>query len=343
MVAFAETKKLVCRGLEAGAYPAAALAVGVGERLYALETWGACGESTLFDLASVSKVVSTTMIALRFWEMGRLRLSDRVGTFFPQAPRDKRDITLLQLMTHTGGISPFFFLSQYAASADQTVDAIFSRPLVGSPGEEPRYSCMGYILLGKILEQIGAMPLDALAQRWVFDPLGMSHTTYHPRGDIAPTEWDSASGGLLRGIVHDENARFLGGISGNAGVFSTIGDMARFARMLSLGGSLSGQPFLRAETLTAARENRTPQGTEYRGLGFHLAGTPGNFLGDRMGPGAFGHTGFTGTSFAVDPETGLWLVLLTNRVCPSRDNLALIPLRRQIHNAAARELEGMTL
>lgn len=336
MEAFALTKQLVQQGLTEGAYPAAVLAVGVGETLCALETYGDCREETLFDLASVSKVVSATMIALRFLEMGKIRLSDRVGQFFPQAPADKREITLQQLMTHTGGISPFFFLSKYAVDAAGAVDAILSYPLVERPGQVPKYSCMGYILLGKILEQVGQQPLDLLAQQWVFAPLGMTHTTYHPQGDTAPTEWNQATGQLLRGTVHDENARFLGGISGNAGVFSTIGDMARFAKMLALGGSLPGQPaFLAPQTLAAARKNDTPQGPEYRGLGFHLAGSPGNFLGEEMSPQAFGHTGFTGTSFAIDPETGLWLVLLTNRICPTRDNLALIPLRRQIHNAAA--------
>lgn len=341
MEAFVRTKELVRQGLEQGAYPAAVLAIGMGEETLEMAAFGDCRVETLFDMASVSKVVSTTMIALKFWEEGQLSLEDRVGDFFSEAPEDKKDITIFQLMTHTGGISPFFFLSKYAFAPEQAVEAILNFPLVGKPGEEPRYSCMGYILLGKILEQVGGAPLDKLAKRLVFEPLGMTHTTYHPTGDIAPTERCS-DGTLLQGIVHDENARFLKGISGNAGVFSDIGDMAKFAKMLSGNGKLPGQAsYLSEETLTMARKNYTPQGPEFRGLGFHLAGSPNNFLGDRMSRQTFGHTGFTGTSFAVDPETGLWLVLLTNRVCPTRENLQLIPLRRQIHNTAAEECRVM--
>lgn len=337
MEVFARTKELVQQGLNMGAYPAAALAIGMGEKTCEVATFGDCREETLFDMASVSKVVSTTMIALQFLEMGKLALTDRVGDFFAEAPEEKQNITVFQLMTHTGGISPFFFLSKYASTPEQAVEAILRFPLVEQPGKEPKYSCMGYILLGKILEQVGGAPLDELAQSLVFTPLGMTHTTYHPEGDVAPTERGS-DGKLLQGIVHDENARFLKGISGNAGVFSNIGDMAKFAKMLSCNGKLpGGNCYLSGETLAIARKNYTPQGLEYRGLGFHLAGSPNNFLGDRMSRQTFGHTGFTGTSFAVDPETGLWLVLLTNRVCPTRDNLQLMPLRRQIHNAAAEE------
>jgi CubicO group peptidase (beta-lactamase class C family) len=198
---------------------------------------------------------------------------------------------------------------------------------------------MGYILLGKILEQIGGAPLDVLAQKYVFDPLGMVHTTYHPSGDIAPTEMDPATGKLLCGVVHDENARFLGGISANAGVFSDLEDMIRFTQMLSLGGKLPGEaPYLSPALLNAALVNRTPNSKgEFRGLGFNLARSPRNFLGDLMSERAYGHTGFTGTSIALDPVTGLWVVLLTNRVCPTRENTKMVRIRSLVHNAAAAE------
>jgi CubicO group peptidase (beta-lactamase class C family) len=198
---------------------------------------------------------------------------------------------------------------------------------------------MGYILLGKILEQLGGAPLDILAQKYVFGPLGMAHTGYHPTGDIAPTEMDPVTGKLLCGVVHDENARFLKGISGNAGVFSDLNDMIIFTRMLALGGKTQdGTAYLSPAMLSRALENHTPNSKgEFRGLGFNLARSPRNFLGDLMGSRTFGHTGFTGTSFAVDPETGLWVALLTNRVCPTRANTKMIRLRSLIHNAAAAE------
>jgi len=339
MEAFEQVHQLIRQGLAQGAYPSAALAVGIGQTLYRKETYGSCTENTLFDMASVSKILGPTMIAFRFLEDGLLRLYDCVGDFFPDAPADKKDITILQLMTHTSGIPDHFFLSDYTSDPNDTARVILNHPLAQAPGGDPIYTCMGYILLGKILEQIGGGPLDVLAQRYVFAPLGMHHTTYHPAGDIAPTERDPETGKLLRGIVHDENARFLGGISANAGVFSDLNDMIIFAKMLARGGiRKDGSAYLSPAMLRAALVNRTPNSKgEFRGLGFNLAGSPRNFLGDLMSPRAYGHTGFTGTSIAIDPDTGLWVVLLTNRVCPTRENIQLVRMRSLIHNAAAAE------
>ncbi len=339
MAAFETVDRLLCQGLAQGAYPSAALAIGIRENIFLKKTYGACTGNTLFDIASLSKIVSATMIAFRFLEDGRLRLYDTVGDFFPDAPADKREITLLHLLTHTSGIADHFFLSDYTSDPAEAARVILKHPLVQAPGTGPIYSCMGYILLGKILEQIGNAPLDQLAQHYVFDPLGMTHTSYHPAGDIAPTELDPASGKLLQGVVHDENARFLQGISANAGVFSDLDDMIIFTKMLACGGRQSdGTAYLSPAMLQAALINRTPRSTgEFRGLGFNLAGSPRNFLGDLMGPRTFGHTGFTGTSIAVDPDTGLWVLLLTNRVCPTRKNAQLVRMRSLIHNAAAAE------
>jgi len=339
MEAFERVHHLIQQGLQQGAYPSAALAVGIGERLYLKKTYGDCTESTLFDMASVTKILSPTMIAFRFLEDGLLRLYDTVETFFPDAPEDKKNITLLQLMTHTSGIADHFFLSDYTGDPADAAQVILAHPLAQAPGGDPIYSCMGYILLGKILEKIGGMPLDQLAKQYVFDPLGMHCTSYHPNGDCAPTELDPETGILLQGVVHDENARFLKGISANAGVFSNLDDMIRFAQMLSLGGN----GYLSPAMLQAALHNRTPNSKgEFRGLGFNLAGSPKSFLGDLMSLRAYGHTGFTGTSIAIDPATGLWVVLLTNRVCPTRKNLKLARIRALVHNAAAAEASRLT-
>lgn len=337
MEAFEQVHQLIQTGLEQGAYPAAAVAVGIGNQVMLKRAYGSCRDTTLFDMASVSKILSATMIAFRFLEEGLLRLYDTVGYFFPEAPDDKKNITILQLMTHTGGFTPHFYLSDYASGPADAVKAILDYPLAQAPGSDPSYSCMGYILLGKILEKIGGAPLDLLAEKYVFAPLGMAHTTYRPTGDIAPTEADPATGKPLCGVVHDENARFLNGISANAGVFSDLNDMIIFTKMLALGGRLEdGTQYLSPAMLKAALQNRTPNSKgEYRGLGFNLSRSPANFLGDLMSPRAYGHTGFTGTSIAVDPDTGLWVVLLTNRVCPTRANAQLVRMRSLIHNAAA--------
>ena len=337
MGAFDRVDLLLRQGLEQGAYPSAAVAVGIGPQTFLKQTYGACTEHTLFDMASVSKIISPTMVAFRFLEDGILRLYDTVGDFFPEAPDDKRSITIGQLLTHTGGFAAHFLLSDFTSNPEDAVRVILEQPLAQAPGGDPIYSCMGYILLGKILERTGGSTLDKLAQKYVFDPLGMQHTTYRPSGDVAPTELDPATGRLLQGIVHDENARFLGGIAANSGLFSDLEDMITFTKMLACGGRTGdGSPFLSPAMLHAALTNGTPNSAgEYRGLGFNLAGSPGIFLGDLMGKRSFGHTGFTGTSIAVDPDTGLWVVLLTNRVCPTRNNRQLVRMRSLIHNAAA--------
>ena len=339
METFKQVQQLIQQGLEQGAYPSAAIAVGIGSQTYLKQTYGACSSSTLFDMASLSKILGPTMIALRFLEEGRFRLYDTVADFFPQAPSDKKDITILQLMTHTSGIPAHFFLSDYTDDPANAAEIILNHPLAQVPVNDPIYSCMGYILLGKILEHISGMPLDQLAQQYVFKPLGMSRTGYHPTGDCAPTEMDPETGKLLHGIVHDENARFLKGISANAGVFSDLEDMITFVKMLSLGG----ESYLSPATLDAALRNRTPNSKgEFRGLGFNLAGSPKSFLGDLMSSRAYGHTGFTGTSIAIDPATGLWVVFLTNRVCPTRNNIKQARIRALVHNAAAAEASRLT-
>lgn len=339
MEAFEQVNQLIRQGLAQGAYPSAALAIGIGGKVYLKQTYGPCTDNTLFDMASVTKILSPTMIAFRFLEDGLLRLYDCVGDFFPDAPADKRDITIVQLMTHTGGFPAHFLLSDFTANPGDAARAILEHPLDRAPGADPIYSCMGYILLGRILEGIGGAPLDSLAQKYVFAPLGMTHTGYHPTGDIAPTEHDPATGKLLQGVVHDENARFLGGISANAGVFSDLNDMIAFTKMLACGGRLDdGTAYLSPAMLRAALINRTPRSAgEFRGLGFNLAGSPRNFLGDLMSQRAYGHTGFAGTSIAVDPDTGLWVVLLTNRICPTRANTQLVRMRSLVHNAATAE------
>ena len=332
---FERAAQLVEEGIQNGAYPAAVLSVSVGGKECLCRAFGKATTQTLFDMASVSKILAATMVAFRFIETGRLRLYDKVSLFF-DAPEDKKNITILQLMTHTSGIDPHFYLSERTDDPANAASVILAEPLLHAPGEMPDYSCMGYILLGKILEQIGGAPLDVLAQEWVFGPLGMTHTTYRPCGDIAPTELDPATQKPFCGVVHDENARFLNGISANAGVFSDIRDMRIFADMLANGGKTAdGTAFLSPAMLKKALYNYTPGMDEHRGLGFNLAGSPLVFLGDLLSPLSFGHTGFTGTSFAVDPETGLSVVLLTNRVCPTRENPKLIRMRSLIHNACA--------
>jgi CubicO group peptidase (beta-lactamase class C family) len=326
---------MIAAGIAGGVFPSAAAAVGIGDEppflhaagRLALPAGDQANLATRYDMASVTKLMAAAMLALLALEAGTLTLEDPLSMFF-DAPRDKAGITIGQLLAHTGGITPHFLLEDACAGPEDAVRAILDRALDGAPGDMPRYSCMGYILLGKILESVYGQPLDKAADAHVFGPLGMARTGYCPKGgNIAATEAAAGTGIPWQGIVHDENARFLGGISGNAGVFSDIRDCALFAAMLARGGA----PLLAPATLRAAVLDRTPAFSSHRGLGFQLSGGV-SFLGDLFPAAAFGHTGFTGTSIAVDPGTGLYAVLLTNRVHPTRHNDGITRFRRAFHN-----------
>ena len=335
---------LVEEAVRDGVCPSAAVAIGQGEALFRKAVYGnACvigstvpaNLETRYDMASLTKILSTTMVAFRLIEEGRIRLYDTLGAFFPNAG-DKSGITLFQLMTHTGGLNPFLPLYSLTDDPAKAAEGILASELISPPGAEPHYSCMGYILLGKVLEQAGGAPLDQLAQKYVFGPLGMKNTCYRPAGDnFAATELQP-DGSCLSGLVHDENARFLGGVSGNAGVFSNLEDTIIFTTMLACGGRHQGEAFLSTAMLKKALVNYTPGMEESRGLGFHLPG-PSSFHGDLFPADSFGHTGFTGTSILVDPHTGLYVVLLTNRVHPSRENVRQTRFRSLLHNAVMAE------
>lgn len=322
-------RPMLAEAIADGAFPSAVAAVGCGGTVYGRFAAGDARLGTRFDIASMSKIFGPTMLALQAIDRGDLTLYDPLARFFPDAPADKAAITVLQLMTHSGGFEPTFYLED---EIDDPVDAarcILRHPLAAPPDGTPRYSCMGYILLGKLLERLYGAPLDVLAKAHVFGPLGMADTAYCPTGaDIAPTEVDPATGAAWCGTVHDENARFLRGVSGNAGVFTTLEDAIRLVSTLARGGD----GFLSPAVMRRATQNHTPGHDAHRGLGFHLGGTPASFMGDLFPADSFGHTGFTGTCFAVDPHTGFYAILLTNHVHPKRGGEKLFRFRRAFHN-----------
>ncbi len=371
---FQNTKVLIRDAVERQIIPCAAYAVGRGNNVYTRESVGfaslfpareAVREDTLFDMASLSKVLSTTMVALRFMEEGKLLLSDPLARFFSKdelsgAPEGRAEATVFHLMTHTSGITPHIalwnFISQETVGTKEFDTAVIRTILGSAPfckvGEQVHYSCMGYILLQKILERISGKPLDKLAEDCVFAPLGMKNTGYLPFGNnlnkpdcnAAATEFSSIHKYYVRGHVHDENAHFLGGVSGNAGVFSSLSDMIAFAQMLSLRGekpaSMGGGRFLSQRIFDLAVADYTKGKNESRGLGLQLRPPlPAlSAAGDLFAYGSYGHTGFTGTSLYVDAETGVWAVLLTNAVHLGRDKTEFFRVRRLFHNTVMAEL-----
>lgn len=326
--------------IAAGACPGASWVVGNREGILEQGAAGVLGEGlgpvrpdSRYDLASITKIV-VTLALMRQLEEGFLRLEDTVGYFRPDfidRENNKGNITLFELLTHTSVIPSLLDLFLYAHTPEDMLLAIRrSVNRTDSPGTV-KYTCEGYILLGTIVAAIDGASLDGVIRKRVLEPLGMGETGYRPAAAlldrIAPTEYSAWRGRVVRGQVHDENALVMGEVSGNAGLFSTAGDLARVAEMMLRGGDR----FLHPATIEKMIANHTPGRGQNRGLGWLLAG-PGAPAGDLMSPRSFGHTGFTGTSIWVDPGYGLYGILLANRIHPSRENAKFFRVRSIFHN-----------
>jgi CubicO group peptidase (beta-lactamase class C family) len=331
-----------------------AVAVGRHGRLVHLRGYGtvdwapgspAVTDSTLFDLASLTKVVATTTAAMLLEEEGRLSLDQRVAYFVP-AIRDtaKEGITVRQVLTHRGGFEAFAPLYRTIRGREAYLREIDLRPLRSAPGTATVYSDWDLILAQAVIERITHEPLDAFAARRIFGPLGMRDTRFRPdpslRPRIAATEVDSARGGLIWGEVHDPNAWAMGGVAGHAGLFGSARDLAVFAQLLLNGGEYAGVRLLRPQTV--ARWT-APQGAgSSRAIGWDTPSGQSS-AGRFFGPRSFGHTGYTGTSLWVDPEKGLFVVLLTNRVNPTSQNQKHVALRRAVADAVQQAITDAPL
>lgn len=345
---FSSAVQILKNGLDAGAYPCIAYAIGCGDELLDSGFMGnrqvnptilPLERDTLFDLASLSKLVSTTMVALRMIERGQIELSDPISRYFAMpegTPAGREAVTIRHLMHHNSGITPHIPLWTQTDDPNKAVEVILRSKPWCEPGEQVHYSCMGYILLQKILEQVGNASLDELASREVFEPLGMQNTCYNPTTkNVVTTEFSALHGEYLCGRVHDENASFMGGVSGNAGVFSPLDDMIRFARMIASGGKCENGLYLNPRTFEKAIYNATPGKNENRGLGFQLTPCFSLLTGALFSEGSYGHTGFTGTALYVDRDSRLWAMILTNAVHFGRGKTELFRTRRLFFNSLA--------
>jgi CubicO group peptidase (beta-lactamase class C family) len=325
-----------------GVAPGAAVAVGRRGRVVHLAGYGAIDtpadapevdpSTTLFDLASLTKVVATTTAAMLLEDRGLLDLDRPVREYLPElSDPAKAAITPRMLLVHTGGLEAFAPLFRELRGREAYLAAINERPLRAAPGTTTVYSDWDFVLLQLIIERITGEPLDEFVAEQIFVPLGMTNTGYRPdpslKQRIAATEVQELRGGKVHGEVHDENAWALGGVAGHAGLFSTASDLAIFARMMLNGGRCGEVELLRPATVarwTARQERRSS-----RALGWDTP-SPRSSAGRYFSPWSFGHTGFTGTSIWMDPTRELFVVLLTNRVNPTRDNPRAGPLRRAL-------------
>jgi len=347
----------VTAGIAVGAYPGAVLVVGRRDsvlfaRGYGNLTWARTSpvpnpDSTLYDLASLTKVVATTTAVMLLVDRGRVRLDAPVATYVPafDGPGTSA-ITVRELLTHTSGLRPTLplFRQPDRAAALRVVHA--AAPVV-PPGTRVIYSDLNGILLGEIVERVTGEPLDQFVAREVWEPLGLRRTMFRPpaalRSEIAPTgEWH---GRPVGGVVNDQNAARLGGVSGHAGLFATGSDLARFAQFILRGGTgPDGRPLVRRATLDTFLTPATPlkPGTrsERRALGWQAVptGEVVSSAGTRFGPRSIGHTGWTGTSLWIDPDRDLFVVLLTNRAFAPRTGrpfTRLKEVRGRVADAAA--------
>lgn len=299
--------------------------------------------NTLFDLASLTKVISTTNLAMICLDRGLFSLNDKVAEYIPQfAQNGKENVTIRNLLLHNSGLPAYKQYYKMYNNAGDVLRDIYATKLIYPTGTQTVYSDLGIITLGKIIEKVTGMNLDRFAQKEVFDPLGMSNTMYNPPDSLksrcAPTELDNYwRHKQIQGEVHDETASMLGGVAGHAGLFSTAGDIAKVLQMLLQKGDYDGRQLIKPGTVELFTKRQSKEST--RGLGWDTKSRTGSSAGDLFSPDSYGHTGFTGTSVWTDPERKLFVVFLTNRVYPTRSNHKLYKVRPALHNAVIRAIE----
>lgn len=302
--------------------------LAVGRETYAADALPITVDAR-FDLASLTKVCATTPAVLRLVEVGKLGLDTRVQTVLPEfAGEGKERVTVRHLLTHSAGLPPFVRFFSTLTGKDAVLAAALATPLETTPGSKTRYSDIGLILLGAAVERVAGEPLDAFVLREVFAPLGMTGAGYAKSGepiDAVPTEVCAWRQRLVRGEVHDENAFAMGGVAGHAGLFARADDVAKLGIAFLSGGRGVWSPSLVRD---AVRKQAVVDGSS-RALGWDTF-VEGGSCGSKLSPASFGHTGFTGTSLWCDPRRDLVIVLLTNRVHPSRDNDGHVALRRDV-------------
>jgi uncharacterized protein YbbC (DUF1343 family)/CubicO group peptidase (beta-lactamase class C family) len=348
---------LVAAAIAEKKLPGAVVLVGRGDRTLYQRAIGnravvpaaeAMSLDTIFDLASLTKVVATTTSVMILVEEGRIRLTDRVSAYVPGFERyGKGEITIRHLMTHVSGLRPDVDLADAWHGSQAAIDLAVEEVPTSAPGERFVYSDINYFLLGDIVRRVSGVPLDRFAHDRIFGPLDMKDTMFVPpaalRGRIAPTESCTPFGwpcqgpdmSMLRGVVHDPTARRMDGVAGHAGLFSTAADLAVFCRMLLGGGAYRGTRILSPLAVAKMTTAATPAGERnIRGLGWDMDSSFSSNRGELLPLGSFGHTGFTGTSLWVDPATEMFVVFLSNRVHPDGKG-DVTPLRARVATVAA--------
>ena len=353
----AKIDEVVAEAIAEKKLPGAVVLVGQGDAVVFRKAYGhralvpapeVMTLDTMFDMASLTKVIATTSAVMMLVEAGKIRLSDPVAQFIPDFAKYGKDrVTVRHLLTHMSGLRPDVDLADPWVGYEAAMALANEEVLGAAPGRQFVYSDIGFFLLADIVAKVSGQPFDQFVATRLFQPLGMTDTMFNPaavlRDRIAPTEsctqygWPCAGPGaeMLRGTVHDPTARRMGGVAGHAGLFSTADDTARFARMLLRGGELDGARVLSPLAVARMTSPSTPDGLpSVRGLGWDLDSSYSSNRGELLPIGSFGHTGFTGTSLWVDPATQVFVVFMSNRVHPEGKG-DVTPLRARVATIAA--------
>jgi CubicO group peptidase (beta-lactamase class C family) len=354
---FGDVDAAVRQGIRKGLYPGAVVVIGHRDtvlyaRGYGHLTWSGGSarpdpDSTLWDLASITKVVGTASAVLRLVDSGVLALDAPVARYLPRFAGGAKDlVTVRMLLDHTSGLPPYVPFYRSAHSPGAVVDRLYAEPLERAPGDSAAYSDLNAMLLGLLLEQVTAKPLDQVVQAEVLDPLGLDRTLYCPPARLR--KWIAPSGRYrgrpVRGEVNDQNAARLGGMAGHAGLFSTGADLARFAQVWLRQGMGPRGRWVRGETMRAFLTPGASSGTRLLGWDSPTRDAPPDdpsVFGTLVSPSAYGHTGWTGTELWIDPARDMFVVFLTNRSYDPRTRRSidkLRVLRAQLSDAAFRSM-----
>lgn len=351
---FAAADRAVLESIAAKECPGAVLLVGKGDEIVYLKSFGnrvvlpapiAMTSDTVFDMASLSKPIGCATSVLILADRGKIDLKKPVATYLPEFGNNgKESITVEDLLRHRGGLIPDNPMADYVGTREEMIAKI----MTSKPKWEPRthfaYTDVGFIVLGELVHKVDGRPLNQFAREEIFEPLGMFDTTYLPPKEMkprmAPTE--QRDGEWMVGVVHDPRAFALGGVAGHAGLFSTAADVSKWVRMLNAGGVLDGKRILSEAIVTQMLTKQAlPDGTGARGLGVDIDSSYASCRGTRFDRGTtFGHTGWTGTSFWSDPQSDVYVILLTNRVHPDGKG-DVKSLRSKVATACAEAILGL--
>ncbi len=334
--------------IRAGKLPGAVLLVGHDGKIVYRKAYGdrsvmptveQMTPDTIFDCASLTKVIATTACMMKLYEQGKFRLNDRVTEYIPEFQGGESPITIRELMTHFSGLRPDVPLTPELNSYEAAIKIACADPPEAAPGTRHIYSDTNFILVGEIVRRLSGQSLVDFARKNIYLPLGMKDTMFLPPASliprIAPTEVDSATGMPFRGVVHDPRARAMGGVAGHAGLFSTADDLAKFAQMMLNGGELHGVRVFSPLTVEKFTEPQTPLDQPIlRGLGWDIDSPYSSNRGELFPIGSYGHTGFTGTSIWIDPYSKSYVILLANAVHPHM-RPSIVPLRAKVATIAA--------